>query len=211
MGVLAIGQAGVIVESTFDSGDEGWLVGNLFDSSGSSIPIYQATGGNPGGFIRTDDQYSWNGFHAPASFLGDQSAAYAGTLTLDQRLLTSDGIAYPMVVISDGTTKLQYRTVPPGTDWTSFSIPLMASAGWEISDSSGNPGATASELQLQEVLSSLTFLNIEADWQTGADQIDLDNVRLSSPNNTVPDGGSTLALLGGAVFLVGLFSRKGRK
>ena len=173
-------QALILVQSTFDAGDEGWRTGEFFSTSDSGAPTHVATGGNPGGFIRATDVAAWAAFHAPAAFLGDQSAAYGGFLHVDQRLLTSDGINYPMVVISDGTTQLQFRTTPPSTDWTSYDISLLASAGWEIANGSGNPGPAASEAQLQTVLGNLLFLHLDVDWQTGNDQVDLDNVRLCS-------------------------------
>ena len=138
-GSFGTSQAAILVESTFDAGNEGWTVGDFFVNSGSATPTFLAAGGNPGGFIRTNDLFGWNGYHAPAAFLGNQSAAYGGIFHVDQRILSSDGVDYPMVVLSDGTTSLQFRTTPPTTDWTPYDISLLASAGWEIADGSGNP------------------------------------------------------------------------
>ena len=180
---LGMGHAATLAQSTFDAGDEGWTVGDFFTTLGGGVPTYVAAGGNPGGFIRTGDLFAWNAYVAPAPFLGNQLGAYGGILHVDQRLLSSDGINYPMVVISDGVTRLQFRTSPPTTDWTSYDILLTAAAGWEIADGSGTPGLAASELQLQTVLGNLTFLHLDADWQSGDDRVDLDNVRLCSGNN----------------------------
>jgi len=196
-------RAVTLVESTFDADNEGWVVGDFFSAGGSTPAPFVAVGGNPGGFVRTEDLFGWNAYHAPASFLGDKSAAYGGNLHLDQQILGSDGLEYPMVVISDGSLLLQYRTAPPGTTWTSFDISLLASAGWEVADGSGDPGPAATEAQLLAVLSNLAFLHIDADWLTGPDQVDLDNVRLES-GTSVPEPG-TGALLGlGAIVLGGL-------
>lgn len=188
-------MAGTLVQSTFDLDADGWLVGDFFSPAGSSTssPVWLGVGGNPGGFIRTTDLYSWNSFFAPSKFLGNQSAAYGGNLHLDERVLSSDGVEYPMVVISDGTLVLQFQTLPPGTSWTSFDISLKASAGWEIADGSGGSLGSASEAQLQQVLSNLAYLRLDADWQTGADQVDLDNVRLESAL-AVPEPASILLL-----------------
>src|SRR5262249_25466397 len=50
----------IIAQSTFDTGDGGWRVGDFFGTTGSSVPTYVASGGNPGGFIRTPDLFGWN-------------------------------------------------------------------------------------------------------------------------------------------------------
>jgi hypothetical protein len=188
--------ATVLVQSTFDSSDEGWRVGELLSTTGNSTPTFVASGGNPGGFIRTGDIFGFNAYQAPAAFLGDQSAAYGGTLHLEERVVSSIGNQQAMVVLSDGSLLLQFRTFPPGTSFTIFDIPLLASAGWQFAVDGTDAGPAASEAQLQQVLGNLTLLNIDADWENGADQVDLDNVRLVSPANraAVPEPSSLLLL-----------------
>ena len=187
------------LKSTFDRDLEGWTVS-------VGVAMYRALGGNPGGFIRTTDLFGWNAYHAPASFLGNQSAAYGGVLHLEQQVLSSDGANQPMVVISDGTTMLQFFTTPPGLTWTVYDIPLLASGGWEISNGTGGHGPAASEAQLQTVLANLLFLNLDADWQTGEDRVDLDNVKLCSASgctSSVPEPASMgLLLIGVAASLI---------
>jgi hypothetical protein len=179
LGITSAANAQIAV-STFDTDADGWTIGEFFSTFGGDPPSYLTSDGNPGGFIQTSDLYGWNAFHAPAKFLGDKAAAYGGSLRVDQRLLTSDNTIYPMVVISDGTLTLQFRTPPPQTGWTIYNITLLASAGWEVANGSGNPGDPASEEQLIQVLSNLVFMNFDGDWQTGSDLIDLDNVRLDA-------------------------------
>jgi hypothetical protein len=108
------------------------------------------------------------------SWLGDQSGMLGASIHISQRLQSADGIAYPLVVIASGNTRLQYRTPPPGTDWTQFVVPLHA-AGWEVADGSGNPGIAATDAQFQAVLSKLDWLGINADWKTGEDLVGLDD------------------------------------
>lgn len=189
-------QAAVVTQSTFDTNDEGWRVGDFFTNSGYSLPTYFANGGNPGGYINATDIYGWNAFHAPANFLGNQSVAYGGNLHIEQKLRSSDNTPYPMVVLSDNSLTLQFFTTPPGTNWTAYDIPLVASAGWEIANN-GSHGAPASEAQLQQVLANLSFLHIDADWQTGSDYIGLDNVRLESVGTPLPGSASIILLFSG--------------
>lgn len=197
-----VARAGVLVESTFGTDSEGWLVGDLFGLSGTSVPGYIATGGNPGGFVRTSDLYSWNAYIAPAAFLGDQSGALGGSLTFDTRVLSLDGVAYYAVVLEGDGLRVGFNSGLPTTDWSTFAIPLTAD-GWKKDlQGSGVGGTPVSETEFLAVMSNLTVLRIQADWQTGSDQIDLDNVRLNSICNPVPVPASLLLLV------TGLFSMR---
>jgi hypothetical protein len=176
--------ATTLVESDFSVDDEGWRVGTLFSSTNATImPFYINTG-----WIETAGVTPFLAFEAPAKFVGDESAAYGGSLQFDLRIapfLTQPGDR-PLVVISDGTTFLQFRaTTPQLFVFVPFDVPLLASAGWQLADVSGAAGPPATEAQLQAVLGNLKWLRIEADWNsdpTAPDDIatDLDNVRLLS-------------------------------
>src|SRR5215467_4265791 len=92
--VASISASANTVVSTFDSSADGWTIGDFFSPAGSATSgvTWVASGGNPGGFIRTGDEFDWNSYFAPAAFLGNQSSAYGGNLTLDERVLSSDGL-----------------------------------------------------------------------------------------------------------------------
>ena len=207
LGCAGTAAATPIAISTFDTGDEGWTVGHFFSTfSEPPPPTFVGSGGNPGGFIRTDDRFDWTSFHAPAEFLGNKLGAYGASLSFDERVASSDlNAVYPMVVISNTgyALELQFRTSAPASGstgpWTHFLIPLVASAGWEICDAgcqagSGLAGLAATEEQLQAVLSDLLFLHVDADWLTGPNDLtDLDNVIMT------PEPSSWLLLGGGLV------------
>jgi hypothetical protein len=200
-------RAAILVESTFDTDAEGWRIGEFFSNAGDSAPTYLSSGGNPGGFIRTGDTFAVVAFQAPAPFLGDKSAAYGGVLHVEQRLVSSDGLNYPMVLLSDGSLRLQFRTVPPGVAWTAYDIPLLAAAGWEVSDGGDNANdkPDATEAQLQQVLANLTLFNLRADWRSGTDRTDLDNVRILA----IPEPESYALMLAG-LGLLGFAARRRR-
>jgi hypothetical protein len=191
----ACAYATPIVSSTFDTDDEGWIVGGFLTTAGpTTTPTYVATGGNPDGYLHADDFAAWNAYRAPAKFLGNLSAAYGAILSFDMRVPGVDNIQYSAVILSDGTTTLQYRGLPTPGGWYNFSIPLLASAGWQHSTDGKLAGAVASESELQAVLSNLQSLHINADWLTGMDYADLDNVQIV--HNPEP---STMLLLGSAM------------
>jgi len=159
LAVLILGAAGslnasVIASSTFDTNDEGWMNGNFDGTTGSPTSVnYFSTGGNPAGQIQVYDNYYWNAFLAPAAFLGNQSAAYLGTLTFDIYDNYTDSSLEPAVMISDGTnflySPLLLDSSVQGPTWHSLSVQFLASTGWTNSLYGGSP---VSEALMQSVL-----------------------------------------------------------
>lgn len=193
-------SAAVLASSTFDSNDEGWRVGNFLFSTGSpTTPTHVASGGNPGGFIRTNDAYGWNAYLAPAAFLGNWTAQGATSLSFDLRIASSDQVDYATVVIESGSIQIStFGPYPqPNNSWISYVLDLTSPAGWFYSNNGSTPGGAVSATDFATVLANVEAFRINADWHTGDDQVDLDNVILSGRDNggSVPEPG-TLALLG---------------
>jgi hypothetical protein len=165
--------------STFDSNAEGWaVIGN-----GVGTPTYQATGGNPGGYVSATDQtddttWFWS---APAKFLGNKSAAYGGVLRFDLRQDSIDAQFQEYDVILDGAglRLVLEATYTPRTSWTSYIVILDERAGW-FKDGTNNP-PTAGEMQA--VLADLTALRIRGEYRDGNDTGGLENVRLEGPSS----------------------------
>src|SRR5690606_34386900 len=101
--------------STFDSDAENWTIAG--DGTG---PFYETAGGNPGGYIRSEDQglgtfWYWR---APAKFLGDQSGAYGQSLQFDLRQSTTGNQdnAAPDVILEGAGLQLVFDAPDaPGT------------------------------------------------------------------------------------------------
>jgi len=199
--------AASIAQSDFNVNDEDWRVGTLFSTTATTVPFYLKDIPANNGWIETAGLAPFMAFAAPVAFLGDKSVAYGGSLQFDLRIgpfLTQAGDR-PLVVISDGTTELQFRTTTPALFvFIPFNVSLLASAGWQTSDGSGAPGGPATEAQLLTVLGGLTRMRIEADWNSdrtaGDDVTDLDNVRLiAGPAGTVPEPASIGLVLVGVI------------
>lgn len=191
-------NAGVIASSTFDTSDLRWRNGNFDGLTSSPTNVnYLPSGGNPGGQIQVSDNYSWNAFLAPSDYLGNQSAAYLGTLSFDLYDTLTDSSPAAAVMISDGTTFLYspqlISSVAAGPPWNSMSVQFLASTGW--TNSPDGSGTAISEAQMQSVLSNLQVLAIQADWHSGADDVHLDNVVFSG--TSIPEPASGLLLLAG--------------
>lgn len=172
-------QAASLRVSTFDSNDEGWRV--VGDAQGASdVPNYSASGGNPGGYISANDDavggvWYWS---APTKFLGNVAAAYGKTLSFDlrQSALDTQFDADDVILLSSALNLAFDTANNPGLSWTSYSVPLIETAGWKKQGTTTVPTPT----EMQSVLASLTGLQIRGEFRTGADTGSLDNVRLEA-------------------------------
>lgn len=180
------GSPATLAESAFDAGTEGWQV---IGDPESPNPDWVAQGGNPGGFIETTDGFLGKFMYwvAPDKFLGSKSAAYNGALTFDLRQNVSGSrIDVAFVILSGGGITLRYfPPYPPSGDWTSYSVPL-SEQGWT------KDGAAASETDMRTVLSSISSLNIRAEYSDNLDIDDLDNV-IMTEGSAVADTSVTSA------------------
>ncbi|MBU6399877.1 MAG: hypothetical protein KGS61_06125 [Verrucomicrobia bacterium] len=182
-----------LATSAFTQDDEFWTVVTLADVGpytnvlgGPFTPVYHDTGGNPGGYLSQSDPdgNTWY-WEAPQKHLGDQSAAYGGTLTFDLEQSETDNQydAADVVLIGAGLT-LVYDTTPvfgvsptPGTNWTSYRVPLTEAAGW-TKDTLDGPTPTHDEFL--SVLRSLSNLRIRGEYRVGGDVGGLDNVAFTA-------------------------------
>lgn len=208
----------VPIVSTFGTGADGWT--GVTSSSGSpswpislaGIPVdYNSTDGNPGGSIRiTDPNNDWTYFRAPSKFLGNLSMFLGGTLSFDQRLVTTADVANEaneaeVVLMGGGLVLLHEARSSLPTAWTSLSVSLTA-GNWRVSDTFN--GALATQAQVNTVLGNLQELWINAEYYTPVvETIGLDNVMLTP----VPEPSQAALLLAGAGLLGWRLSRRRRR
>ncbi len=182
-----------IVQSTFDSDDEGWTI--VGDGDG---PTYNATGGNPGGYISSTDQASseyWY-WQAPAKFLDDQSAAYGRTLSFDlvQSVTDDQDDQDDVVLVGDGITLVFDTSYNPGDTWTHYVVTLHESAGWLNSST----GLAPSSIEFTQVLTNLESLLIRGEYRVGDDTGGLDNAAFSV---LCPETGNLIVPIGTSCWL----------
>jgi hypothetical protein len=189
--------------STFDTGMDGWT-----QTSGVS---QFGTGGNPGGYLRFDDQA--NGglgtggrIYAPAAYLGDWISAYGsdGLLSLDyqlQRRATIDPGPVWIQIFGNGREIARNLPLFSGLNqWETFTISFDS-----------NTWAKAADTVVADVLSNVTEFRINMFAGTSADEITaIDNVWVRAaprePPPSVPEPG-TLALFGLGIAGLGIARR----
>jgi len=204
------GHATTIAVSNWDNpldGSDGWS----FVHDGMNMSLVQ-TGGHGGGFLQIADQALGTTMYlvAPAKFLGNQTAAYGGTLSFDlQQSYDTNYYADDDVLITGNGLTLAYNTgVNPAAapDWTPITVNLFASSGWKVGTTAG---IDATEAQLQSVLSNLGSLWIRPEFQVGPDVDGIDNVVLTSGlvtgTSATPEP-STWLMLAAGLFAI-FFSR----
>ena len=177
-----------VITSTFDTDADGWFRGA---GDNNSLVGWSATGGNPGGALTMQDEAAGTTdyWYAPAKFLGNQSAAYGGTLAYDLRIdRTGQAFTDLDVALTGGGHSVSgLFNVTPTTTYQHISIPLTASNAWHADGSGGGPPDAAF---FQAILANLSSLQIRADYLNGAEVDSIDNITLAP----VPEP-TTLALL----------------
>ncbi|MER0170101.1 MAG: PEP-CTERM sorting domain-containing protein [Nitrosomonas sp.] len=180
--------ASSLVSSTFDSDTDGWSGLTTDGSSSWSVitsglaPAHSADGVPAGSITLADPDSQWTYFSAPGKFLGDQSAAFGGSLQFDSRYVVA-GTSYAneaeIVLKGAGLTLVYEATNSLPAVWTHFDAALVAGT-WRVADTFS--GALATDAQLLAVLSNLNALWINAEHFTPVTEvIALDNVSLLSP------------------------------
>lgn len=159
--------------SRFDSGPEGWKVSGG-PGSNEVDPQWDSANGLPPGSIRTVDVFPNTLFSAPAPFLGNKSDYYRKTLAYDIYIRYTDDVYYPAVVLRGANLTVSYKLpyLLPVNQWTRVVIPL-SEAGWRVNHSEG---PLATQQQFVEVISNLQALYILAEWRSGPNDTNIDNV-----------------------------------
>ena len=178
------------ITSTFDLDADDWMILEVTNTGGAIVdtfpPAWQATGGNPGGHIIAFETGGSTAarFSAPGKFIGDKRTFIGSELRFD--LLSSPGAEKAMVqflvnLLNDTTQEaLTFGgALGPSNTFTTYVIPIEASAGWTYYDLSGSitqrPAVSA---DFDSVLSNLSQLSIQGEFINGPELTRLDNVVL---------------------------------
>ena len=195
-----------LASTDFDSSTEGWNGIN-----GVLNFHWVATGGQSGGFVQGRDFGAgevWL-FDAPTAYLGDQSAAYGGTLSFYLRQsTTANQFTTPLPdvkITGNGMSLVIDAGDNPGLDWTSYTVTLKPGA-WHIGDLNG---AFATKADFETVLADVSALRIRAEYSNARGDVDgIDSVKLLAV--PVPEP-RTYALMLAGLGAVGFMARRGKR
>jgi Ca2+-binding RTX toxin-like protein len=192
--VLPAAAGAATLQSTFDSGVDGWTISQ--EPGGAvTAPSFNNPGGNPGGYISATDTVPDNMgqnyllFAAPATWSGDLSANYGGTFSFDMQHTAAD--FNPIIAIFAGNgDSLQGGTpnLPSPSTWTAESVPLQAgTSDWQFV--TGGASSAPTQQNFQSVLSNVSQIVIlgDLDSETSGGTARFDNVRMLEPP-APPDG-----------------------
>jgi hypothetical protein len=196
--------AATLASSTFDSGTENWLGVN-----GAVDFHWVATGGQSGGYVQgtdTIDADVWL-FVAPASFKGDKSAAFGGTLSYYLKQFTTpapvqENLGDVKFIGANGVSIVADVGPDPGTDWTFFSVDMIAGK-WHLGDING---ALATDIDIQGVLSDIASVRIRGEYSQGKDVDGLDTVILQT--KPIPEPETYVLMLVGLAALGAVARRR---
>lgn len=186
-GLAAVASADM-ANSTFDTDAEGWMLADGNSPQNQSVttqPSFQNAGGNTGGFITT--AIDWPGqafFVAPASFLGDESASFDGTISVDRRFVQPDSWAdtlqddyavdLTITGLNGGVTLAVDLPVVSLDSWGTYEVDLSAAGGWFFLDS----GDAATDADILAVLGDLEDIRVRGNIRDSFGRIGVDNFSL---------------------------------
>jgi hypothetical protein len=186
-----------LADSGFESGTEDWTV---VGQAGAPVPVFGIAGSTGGGYLSAHDTVggaTWY-WRAPPGFRGNQSAAYGGHLAFDLKQTFTDQQYNDsdVILIGGGLTLVFDTAANPGTDWTSYEVPLQESAGWRLNNLAGR---LATREEMLRALAALTDVRIRGEYSTHQDTGHLDNVALVAPSAPLAGWLSSQRLSGGVL------------
>lgn len=171
---------------TFDTDNQGWQQAN-FDETTFALTILGPSTWSPSGYIEEGDFADWAFDVSP--FL---AGGYQGTtqVSFDYSADATDQVAYPLLVLASPAAAV-YRVEAPTADgaFHHYAYSLGDPTGWQYADSTTFRAATQADID--NVLTGLVLIGVDADTFSGADHTRLDNVNLGA----VPEPASCAGLL----------------
>jgi hypothetical protein len=168
--------AAIIASSTFDTGIDGWTW-----KTPSSQYSWQATGGNPGGYIRFDDNKAGpeSIIYAPDNYLGDWNSMDVTNLSYEVNVFTTGSVYivgghYVWISGPGGSAYWPGPQPNPNLHWRQLNVPISSDA-WVITSGSW-----------ESILDDVTELRIGTEWYNNWSPFEITGIDNISLHGTVP-------------------------
>jgi len=184
--LAAIAPAQVLVESTFESGSDGWTTITTRNRSFTSGTSAFAGTNSSGTLVQRDPDDGVSYWRAPEKFAGGKSLALGGVLSFDlKQSATGNPIRNlpDLILIGGGRTLVNMLPRTPITRWQRYHMVLDRGAGWRVG-TLGGPEAT--RMDLLATLSALEDIRIRAEFRGGGETNYLDNVQFTAHQAAAP-------------------------
>lgn len=171
------------IATSFQTGAEGWSIADLNCSNyaqivGPGTITSFASGGSPGGFIRsTDPTSNCYSFESPTAFEGNRSDYAGGSLRWRIRTNVADWLPGSVLILLGGGLVIVADVPQPATGvWLPYEVGLEP-ASFRLNNTSG---AVVTPAQFASVMGNLTSIRISAEFgsESGEETVDLDSVQL---------------------------------
>ena len=191
--VMAPAAGAVNLTYTFDGSDQGWRVAQANDSP-FTLPDFNPSGGNPGGYISARDTGTDEGcnalnptapcdlfYFASPGISSTLAANYGGSIAFDFAVNSPAGFAGVLYVDTpvDSAYELVRLWQIPGVGFQRLTAPLTES-GWLYCGGTPYGCTDATQAQFRSVLADATFTDVLGDVVNGiGETYSLDNVTVT--------------------------------
>lgn len=192
LGIAAVAVSGTasagIVSFNFNTGNQGWQTGDV----ASAIANTNGMANWSNGQLVVTDIANQAGVFAPTDVLGNQSAAYNGSISFDVSDTLNDGVPYAALILY-GTNGFaaSVDAGPPSTNnsaLTTFSFVLNESVFGKFTGGY-NTGGAITQAEFQAILGNLSGIGFTTEYNTGGDDSRFDNAVFNGFANQNAPGG----------------------
>lgn len=174
-GLATVASLANALSYTFDTDNQGWRQADFNQSTFQLTIIGPSTWKAPGQ-IEEGDFAGWAFDVSPTLGGGFQGSAF---ISFDYSADATDNQAYPFLVLAAPTEAIYIEQIPTADGkYHHYSYSLTDPTGWKHADIGGFRAATQTDIN--NVLTSLVLIGVDADTLSGADHTRLDNVQLGA-------------------------------